>query len=349
MGETINTEITKLLGIKYPIILAGMNGVSHAELVAAVSNAGGMGVVGGLTMTPKYLKGQIDEIKALLKDKNTPFGVDLAIPQIGGSARKTNHDYTHGKLPELIDVIIEEGASIFVCAVGIPPRWAVDKLHAAGIPVMNMIGHPKHVKKALDAGVDILCAQGGEGGGHTGDVASTVLIPQVVDLVKGKKSPLNGGPIHVVAAGGVFDGRGLVAALGWGAQGVWVGTRFVAAKESACPPRHQKALCAAESTDVMKTLIYSGRPLHTLVTDHVKEWEGPRKAEMQELLAKGIVPFEHEARTSEDFNIAKAMPLLMGQACGAIKTVESADDIVQMIMTQAIDILRNDAAKISKL
>lgn len=349
MGETINTEITKLLGIKYPIILAGMNGVSHAELVAAVSNAGGMGVVGGLTMTPKYLKGQIDEIKALLKDKDTPFGVDLAIPQIGGSARKTNHDYTHGKLPELIDVIINEGASIFVCAVGIPPRWAVDKLHAAGIPVMNMIGHPKHVKKALDAGVDILCAQGGEGGGHTGEIASTVLIPQIVDLCKGKTSPLNGGPIHVIAAGGMFDGRGLVAALSWGAQGVWVGTRFVAATESACPPRHQKALVAAESTDVMKTLIYSGRPLHTLVTDHVKMWEGPRKAEMQELLGKGVVPFEHQAQNDDDFNIAKAMPLLMGQACGAIKSVETADDIVQQMMTQAIDILKRDSAKISKL
>jgi NAD(P)H-dependent flavin oxidoreductase YrpB (nitropropane dioxygenase family) len=371
-----------------------MNGVSHAELVAAVSNAGGMGVVGGLTMTPKYLKGQIDEIKALLKDKDTPFGVDLAIPQIGGSARKTNHDYTHGKvrliipsrvgthtfcfrmyvrppppppqyvftssffpplscthlqLPELIDVIINEGASIFVCAVGIPPRWAVDKLHAAGIPVMNMIGHPKHVKKALDAGVDILCAQGGEGGGHTGEIASTVLIPQIVDLCKGKTSPLNGGPIHVIAAGGMFDGRGLVAALSWGAQGVWVGTRFVAATESACPPRHQKALVAAESTDVMKTLIYSGRPLHTLVTDHVKMWEGPRKAEMQELLGKGVVPFEHQAQNDDDFNIAKAMPLLMGQACGAIKSVETADDIVQQMMTQAIDILKRDSAKISKL
>ncbi len=253
------------------------------------------------------------------------------------------------QLPELIDVIIAEGASLFVCAVGIPPRWAVDKLHAAGIPVMNMIGHTKHVQKALDAGVDILCAQGGEGGGHTGEIATSVLIPQIVDIVKGKTSPLYGEPVHVVAAGGMFDGRGLVAALGWGAEAIWVGTRFVAAKEAACPPRHQKALVAAESTDVMKTLIYSGRPLHTLITDHVRSWEGPRKEEMRELLAKGIVPFEHQATTEDDFNIAKSMPLLMGQACGAIKSVESAHDIVQMIMTQAIDVLRRDAAKIAKL
>lgn len=107
-----------------------------------------------------------------------------------------------------------------------PPKEVVDRLHKAGILVMNMIGAPKHVQKALDVGVDIICAQGGEGGGHTGDVPSSVLIPVVCDLVKGKKSAMNGQPILVVAAGGIFDGRGLAAALSWGAAGVWVGTRY---------------------------------------------------------------------------------------------------------------------------
>jgi NAD(P)H-dependent flavin oxidoreductase YrpB (nitropropane dioxygenase family) len=111
-------------------------------------------------------------------------------------------------------------------AVGVPPKEVVDRLHKAGILVMNMIGAPKHVQKALDVGVDIICAQGGEGGGHTGDVPSSVLIPVVCDLVKGKKSAMNGQPILVVAAGGIFDGRGLAAALSWGAAGVWVGTRY---------------------------------------------------------------------------------------------------------------------------
>ena len=123
--------------------------------------------------------------------------------QVGGGARKTNHDYTHGQLPELIDIIIDSGASLFVSAVGIPPVWAIDKLHDAGILVMNMIGSPRHVQKCLDAGVDILCAQGTEGGGHTGDISTTVLIPMIVDLVKGKTSKMHGGPIYVVAAGGI--------------------------------------------------------------------------------------------------------------------------------------------------
>lgn len=131
--------------------------------------------------TPKMLKEQIDELKEGLKDKNAPFGVDLLLPQIGGSARKTNYDYTHGHLDELIDVIIQNGTTLFVSAVGVPPRHVVDRLHKANIPIMSnspyssygmlmedMIGHPKHVNKALDAGVDIICAQGGEGGGHTG-------------------------------------------------------------------------------------------------------------------------------------------------------------------------------------
>jgi NAD(P)H-dependent flavin oxidoreductase YrpB (nitropropane dioxygenase family) len=189
------------------------------ELAAAVTNAGGFGVIGGLGYTPKFLRDQIKTIKENLDDKNAPFGVDLLLPQVGGNARKTNTDYTKGALPELIDVIIEEGARLFVCAVGIPPKFAVDKLHAAGIPVMNMIGHPKHVEKALAAGCDIICAQGGEGGGHTGAVPTSILIPKVVELCRGRNSSLTGERVLVVAAGGIYDGRGLASALAMGADG----------------------------------------------------------------------------------------------------------------------------------
>lgn len=107
-------------------------------------------------------------IQEALDDKNAPFGVDLALPQIGGNARKTNKDYTHGHLDELIDIIIEFKPVLFISAVGVPPKYIVDKLHKANILVMNMCGHPKHVRKALAVGVDLICAQGGEAGGHTG-------------------------------------------------------------------------------------------------------------------------------------------------------------------------------------
>ncbi|KAG8933159.1 hypothetical protein FRC01_010658, partial [Tulasnella sp. 417] len=160
--SVISTPITELFKIQHPILLAGMNVAAGPELAAAVTNAGGLGVIGGVGYTPKMLRSQIKAIKADLKNPNAPFGVDLLLPQVGGNARKTNYDYTKGHLPALIDVIIEEKASLFVCAVGVPPKEAVDKLHSAGIPVMNMVGHPKHVAKALEVGVDLICAQGSE-------------------------------------------------------------------------------------------------------------------------------------------------------------------------------------------
>lgn len=164
-APTLSTPITTLLGIKYPIILAGMARTSSGPLAAAVSNAGGLGVIGGLGYTPKQLREIIYELKANLTSPDLPFGVDLALPQVGGSARKTNHDYTHGQLDDLISVTIEEGAKMFVSAVGVPPKHVIDRLHKAGILIMNMVGHPKHAVKALEAGVDCVCAQGGEGGG----------------------------------------------------------------------------------------------------------------------------------------------------------------------------------------
>merc|ERR1712070_1298175 len=177
-------------------------------------------------------------------DKSLPFGVDLAIPQLGGNARKTNHDYTHGHLPELIDIIVEEKTTIFICAVGVPPKWAVDKLHAGGVVIGNMVGSVRNAEKAIEAGADIIIAQGTEGGCHTGDIGTMALIPQIVDVCKGKKNYF-GGNIIPVAAGGIYDGRGLAASLALGAAGVWVGTRFIACEEASASGVHQKRVLDA--------------------------------------------------------------------------------------------------------
>ena len=184
------------------------------------------------------LREQIAELKGYLNDKNAPFGVDLLLPQVGGSARKTNYDYTKGNLPTLVDIIIDSGCKLFVSAVGVPPREVVDKLHKHGILYMNMIGHPKHVKKCLDLDVDIICAQGGEGGGHTGDVPTTVLIPTVAKMCEKQISKFTGKPVQTVAAGGLFNGQSLAAAMMLGASGVWVGTRFVLSDEAGAPKAH---------------------------------------------------------------------------------------------------------------
>ena len=118
---------------------------------------------------------------------------------------------------------------------------------------MNMVGHPKHAHKAFKAGVDIVCAQGGEGGGHTGDIPNSVLIPAVVDVARQYKSPLTGQPAMVVAAGGIYDGRGLAASLAQGAQGVWVGTRFVACEEASSSKLHKESVVTAQYEDSMAT------------------------------------------------------------------------------------------------
>jgi len=321
-------------------MLAGMNVAAGPKLAATVTNSGGIGVIGGVRQSPKFLKHSIEEIKSYLEDKNAPFGVDLLIPQVGGNARKTNKDYTDGQLPELIDIIIQGGAKLFVSAVGVPPKWAVDKLHAAGIPVMNMIGHPKHVAKALEQGVDIICAQGGEGGGHTGDTPFSILIPAVVDLCKDKKSPLTGEPIIVVAAGGIADGRGLAAALAYGASAVWVGTRFVASEEAGASKKHKEILLSAGYDDIVRTLIYSGRPMSVRKTAHIEEWETKRRGELESLLANGKVPYEVEVEQHPEKSVA-LWPWLMGKVAGSIHDIKPAKEIVDELVTTAAASLSN--------
>ncbi|KIW01458.1 uncharacterized protein PV09_07215 [Verruconis gallopava] len=335
MTPSLQTPLSQLLGIKYPIILAGMARTSGGPLAAAVSNAGGLGVIGGLGYTPKQLQEIIDELKENLTDKSLPFGVDLALPQVGGGARKTNHDYTHGQLDELIEVTIKNGAKLFVSAVGVPPKRTIDRLHEAGILVMNMVGAPKHAVKALERGVDIVCAQGGEGGGHTGDIANSILIPAVVDVAKRYKSPLTGKPAMVVAAGGIFDGRSLASSLMQGAQGVWVGTRFVASVEAGCSKLHKEAVVSADFTDTARTLVVSGRPLRVKVNDYIRSWES-RPEEMQKLLDAGIVPIAKDMEEEKEID----MPFLMGQVSGVIKDIKPAGQIVREMVTEAVEQLK---------
>ncbi|KZS90771.1 2-nitropropane dioxygenase [Sistotremastrum niveocremeum HHB9708] len=332
----LTTRITEQFGIQHPILLAGMNVAAGPELAAAVTNAGGLGVIGGLGYTPKVLRAQIRAIKEDLKDKNAPFGVDLLIPQVGGNARKTNYDYTKGQLPDLIDVIIEEKTSLFVCAIGVPPKAVVEKLHKANIPIMNMVGHPKHVARALAAGVDIICAQGGEGGGHTGDVPTSLLIPACVDAVKGHKSPLTGKPVYVVAAGGIYDGRGLAASLMYGAEGVWVGTRFVASVEAGAPKAHKEALLTAGFGDVTRTLIFTGRPLRVRRTPYVEDWEKNRQKEIVDLTSKGIIPHEAELQKHPEKSM-EGRSWLMGTVAASINEVLPAKQIVDEMVRDAAE------------
>jgi hypothetical protein len=202
---TLRTPLCDLLGVEHPIMLAGMGGVSYAELVAAVSNAGGYGVLGMAGTGPDFIREQMRQVRRLT-DK--PFGVDLlaASPE---------------SLTASVEVIIEEGASAFIAGLGVPMP-IMQRLKAAGLLVMVVCGAVRHAQKAEQAGCDAVICQGGEGGGHTGLVGTMPLVAQAVERVR----------IPVVAAGGLYDGRGLAAALALGAQGVWMGTRFIASAEA---------------------------------------------------------------------------------------------------------------------
>jgi NAD(P)H-dependent flavin oxidoreductase YrpB (nitropropane dioxygenase family) len=330
-----------------------MNVAAGPRLAAAVTNAGGLGVIGGVGYTPNFLRNQIQYIKSYLNDKNAPFGIDLLIPKVGEGARATNYDYTKGELPELIKIICESGAKLFVSAVGVPPKWAVEDLHKSGVLVMNMVGHPKHAKKALEVGVDLICAQGGEGGGHTGEIPTSILIPKVVDVCQGHVSPLTGQPVYVVGAGGIFDGRGLAMVLSLGAEAAWVGTRFVCSAEAGASPTHQQAIVKAGFEDTIRTIIFTGRPLRILKTPYVMDWETNRTKEIQQLVSKGIipVPYESEKKVKEgslEEDTSKYRPLLMGQAAGAIEDIKPAAQIITEMATQAIAILSANHRKIVK-
>ncbi|KID92194.1 oxidoreductase, 2-nitropropane dioxygenase family, partial [Metarhizium majus ARSEF 297] len=375
--QQIRTPITDLFKIQHPILLAGMNVAAGPKLAAAVTNAGGMGVIGGVGYTPDMLREQISELKEYLTDKNAPFGVDLLLPQVGGNARKTNYDYTKGKLDELVDIVIESGAKLFVSAVGVPPKHVVEKLQKAGILYMNMIGHVKHVKKCLDLGVDIICAQGGEGGGHTGDIPTTVLIPAVVEACKGHKSPVSGGPVQVVAAGGIHNGQLLASALMMGASGVWVGTRFILTDEAGAPKAHKDAVRTAGHDDNIRTIIFTGRPMRVRNNPYINDWETNRIQEMKELTAKGTIPYEvdlerfmggeakehsgvetyssnaaSEAEDDDDEGddpLEQFRPYLMGKCAAVVNEQKSAKAVVDEFVNDAVAWIKKGNQMIAKL
>ena len=200
---------------------------------------------------------------------------------------------------------------------------------------MNMVGAPRHAEKAFKAGVDIVCAQGGEGGGHTGDIANSILIPAVVDVAKKYKSPLTGEPAMVVAAGGIYDGRSLASSLMQGAVGVWVGTRFVASEESGASRMHKEGVVSADFTDTLRTLVVSGRPLRVRMNEYLQKWES-QPGKIKELTDRGIVPLQQDM----DQNVDVDPPFLMGQVAAIIKDVKPAKAIVEDMVREAVGQLK---------
>lgn len=246
MNPILNTRLCSLMGVELPIVQTGMGWVAGAQLTAATSEAGGLGILGSATLTLDQLARAISRVKQRTRK---PFGVNLRTDQ--------------GDIEARAALMIREGVKVASFAQA-PSRDVIKRFKDAGILTMPTIGARRHAEKMAEWGVDAVIAQGGEGGGHTGAVPTTLLLPQVVDAVE----------IPVVAAGGFSDGRGLVAALAYGASGIAMGTRFLLTRESQVPDPIKQKYLAASVTDTVVTRAIDGYPQRVITTPLVASLEG---------------------------------------------------------------------------
>jgi NAD(P)H-dependent flavin oxidoreductase YrpB (nitropropane dioxygenase family) len=246
--STLRTPLTELLGIEHPVVQTGMGWVAGARLVAATSNAGGLGILASATMTLDELAVAVGKVKA---STDKPFGINMRADA--------------GDAGERVDLLIREGVKVASFALA-PKPDLIARLKEAGVVVIPSVGAAKHAKKVAGWGADAVIVQGGEGGGHTGPVATTLLLPSVLDALKDTSIP-------VIAAGGFFDGRGLAAALSYGAAGVAMGTRFLLTSDSTVPDSvKQQYLQSALGGTVVSTRV-DGMPHRVLRTGLVEKLE----------------------------------------------------------------------------
>jgi enoyl-[acyl-carrier protein] reductase II len=314
----MRTRLTDILEIDHPVMLAGMGGVSYHPLVAAVSEAGGFGCLGASTMDHDAMVDEIDAVRALT---DRPFGVDLLTA-------------SPGDLLAQVGDLIEHGARVFVAGLGVP-RDAIDLCHRHNVLVVNMCGKVRHAIAAVEAGCDLVVAQGTEAGGHTGPIATMALVPQVVDAV--------GDRVPVVAAGGIVDGRGLAAALALGADGVWIGTRFIATPEARGTAGYKDALLRTHEDGTVISRGYTGKTCRVLRNDYTAYWED-HTDELQPFPAQFVRSIHDGANhlglgeTAADIDPDREF-WPAGQGVGAIHALEPAGDLVRRIVAEAEAVL----------
>ena len=313
----MKTRLTDILEVAHPVMLAGMGGVSYSALVAAVSEAGGFGCMGASTMSMDRMAAEMSAVRAAT-DK--PFGVDLltAMP---------------GDMPAQVQSIIDHGGRVFVAGLGVP-RDVVELCHDNNVLVASMCGKVRHAIAAVAAGCDLVIAQGTEAGGHTGTVATMALVPQIVDVVEGK--------VPVVAAGGLFDGRGLAAALTLGADGIWVGTRFIATPEAYGTPGYKDRLLAMAEDDTVVTKGFTGKTCRVARNSYTQYWE-EHLDEIQPFPAQFIRSMNEGANhlgAGPDTEVDPDREFWpAGQGVGAIDELVPAGELVRRFVAEAEAVL----------
>jgi len=367
----MRTRVTKMLGIDFPIFA-----FTHCrDVAAAVTNAGGFGVLGAVAHTPEQL--DIDLKWIAERTIGRPFGVDLLIPrkyvgsEVGGieggalqamipqahrewieellarygvapSSPRGSEESTHGmaglridpkSMAPLIDVAFAHKVKLIASALGSPPRWLVDRAHANGVPVAALAGRLDHAVAHKESGTDLIIAQGTEGGGHTGEVATMVLVPQVVDAV---------GPTPVLAAGGIATGRQMAAALALGAEGVWCGSVWLTTHEAETTPAIREKFLAATSADTLRSRSLTGKPARMLRSAWTEAWDSPDAPAplgmpLQSIL---VADAQRRIRRASDKGEASVRPLVtyfVGQVVGQMNVAMSSRDVVRGMVEEYLD------------
>ncbi|MEX2145855.1 MAG: nitronate monooxygenase [Candidatus Rokuibacteriota bacterium] len=347
----LRTPVCDLFGIEYPIFAAGMGGVTLAPLAAAVSAAGGLGVLGATFHTPEQLR---EEIRAVRRITGRPFGVDLLIPtdippDVSARPIPPFPAFLKDLLPEVeslrgtppppltlelaraqVEVTLAERVPVLVSALG-TPEWLVREAHAAGTKVISLVGNVRQARRLADMGVDCIVAQGLEAGGHVGTVTTMVLVPGVVDAVS----------VPVLAAGGIGDGRGVAAALMLGAQGAWIGTRFLATVESSAHDNHKKRILDVDEEGTMVSRSYTGKPSRVLRNRFTDRWKG-RDTEILPMPWQRIwvEPLVAPAKAAGMVDLAN---FPTGQGAGAITDIPRAAEVFDRLLAETAQALERGA------
>src|SRR3712207_2598329 len=265
--QLIRTPLTELTGVRHPVVQTGMGWVAGPRLVSGTANAGGLGILASATMTYDELEAAILEVKDRTEQ---PFGVNLRA-DAGDAAQR-------------VDLLIEHGVKVASFALA-PKKELIARLKDHGIVVMPSVGAARHAEKVASWGADVVMVQGGEGGGHTGPVPTTLLLPTVIDAVD----------IPVVAAGGFFDGRGLAAALSYGAAGVGMGTRFLLTRDSAVPDAVKQLYLSHGLDGTVVTDKVDGMPHRMLRTDVVDQLQGSSRLRRLGPSARRTLEFKQQS------------------------------------------------------
>lgn len=329
----IHTPFCAAAGVRLPIVQAPVGSATTPELAAAVSQAGGLGMLALSWRTAAEIRERMRATAALTR---RPFGVNLVLawPQM-----------------ERLRVCLDEGARIVSLFWGDPAPY-VRAAHAAGALVLHSAGTAAEARRAVDAGVDVIVAQGWEAGGHVrGEVSTLALVPRVVDEV---------GPVPVLAAGGITDGRGIAAALALGAAGVWMGTRFLATREAAAHPRYHAALLQASEDDTVHSSLFDGgwpdAPHRAWRNSTVRAWEaagrpaGEARPGAGEVIARradgaAVLRYEDTIPVPGTTGDVDALPLYMGQGVGLIDRIVPAGELVRSLAADAARALRSAARR----